>query len=386
MATKPIPNAAPKAVASKPSKGAQQLINRFDSVNSGPIVPKAVTPDSTIVPPVTPPVIPPVTPPVTPPVIPPAGGRTVQSTVQNSDGTITVIYTDGTTNTVGTANKTTPDSSAMSYLMDGLKGLGGGMDAAIANAWQLFKDGFTSDYIMNDPTKGFRNSQAYQARFPGMKALNSAGQGVSEAQYLQKEDNDRQLLYKYLGAGASAYDNPAKLGSFITGYKSTQVLEQNLQAVHDAVNSSPETKAYLQSNYGLSPQDLALHWLDPAVSTDQINKQLTASEIGGDAAKAGFGTLSQTSAEGLATQGVTNAQAQSVFGRIGGDGQLMQALPGNDSGSISQQDLIDASFTGGAPAQKLAALQASRVGQFQAGGGMAADSSGVIGDRSANTQ
>ena len=83
----------------------------------------------------------------------------------------------------------------------------------------------------------------------------------------------------------------------------------------------------------------------------------------------------------MASQGVSQSQAQNVFGKIGNTKQLESNLPGNDSGSLTQQQIIDGAFNGGAQGQDLANLQNSRVAQFQNNGGVIADSSGVVGGR-----
>ena len=230
-----------------------------------------------------------------------------------------------------------------------------------------------------------RSTPSYATRFPAMKGLSAAGHAISESQYLAKEQQDRDLLYTYLGPNAKSYDNPAQLGTLMTNFVSSQELQGRLQAVHDEVNASPDTKAWLQSNYGLSSQDLAAAWLNPQTTADQVAKRSTASQIGGAAATAGFGQLTQAQAELLASQGVTQSQAQNTFAKIGNYGQLEQGLPGADNGAaMSQNSILNASFEGGAPAAQLRQLQDSRLAPFQANGGPVADSSGVVGLRTAS--
>lgn len=228
-----------------------------------------------------------------------------------------------------------------------------------------------------------RKTPSYAARFPAMATLNAKGMGISESQYIAKESADREMLYTYLGDHAQAYDNPAQLGTLMTNFVSTNELQTRLQAVHDAANASPDTKAWLKSTYGYSDQDLAAAWLDPNLATDTIARRQNASFIGGAGLASGFGQLTQAQAEALASQGVTQAQAQSQFAKIGNFGQLEQNLPGNDAGSISQQDILNGAFQGGAAGAKLAAAQNARIAQFQANGGAVADATGVSGLRTA---
>ena len=280
-----------------------------------------------------------------------------------------------------------PDQSAISLLLDGLQGLGlgAGLQDLITKAWGLSKNGFDSNYIMNDKTNGIRHQPAYLARFPAMAGMNASGNGMSEASYLAKETKDRELIYTYLGPTAKNYDNFAQLGTLMTDFVSPLELQGRLQAIHDEANASPEAKAWLKSTYGMSDQDVAAAWLDPKLASDTVNLRDTAGQIGGAGVASGFGNLTQAQAEMLATQGVTQNQAQNTFAKIGAYGQLEQNLPGNDSGSLTQQQLIDGAFNGGAAGAKIAQEQALRLGQFQDGGGMAATSGGVEGLKNANT-
>lgn len=328
-----------------------------------------------------------------PAVVPPPGGggatpqKKETGRITNSDGSTTIIYSDGSHDLIpfnsglGGTGKATDLSggTATDIFLNGLGAMG--LKDLATGVQGLVKQGINPDGIV----AWVRSQPSYALRFPAMTALNAAGQGVSEAAYMQKEDTDRALLYTYLGPNAQAYDNYATLGGLISGFKSSSELQSNLQAYHDAVNSSPETKAWLKANYGLTDQDLAAYWLNPKTSGDQIQLRMNASDIGGAAATAGFGTLTQAQAEALALQGVTQSQAQNEFAKLGNTKELQTQLPGNESGSLTQQQILDAGFNGGVAGQSLAQLQAARVAQFQGGGQMATDANGVVGLKSAAT-
>ena len=286
------------------------------------------------------------------------------------------------TSTGGGAGATTTPTdlsggTADDIFINGLTAMGLGSIAGLVQG--LVNQGIGTAGIVSQ----IRATPAYAARFPAMAALNAKGEGISEAQYIAKEDADRQLLYQYLGPNAQAYDNFNQLGSLMVNNVSTAELQTRLQGIHDVVNASADTKAYLQSNYGLSPQDLAAAWLDPNTTSDQVALRAQAAQIGGAGLQSGFGQLTQAQAEALVQQGFSPSQAQNTFAKIGNAGQLEQNLPGNDTGSLTQQQILDGAFTGGAAGQTLANLQASRVGEFQANGGAVADTTGVAGLRSA---
>jgi hypothetical protein len=190
---------------------------------------------------------------------------------------------------------------------------GSGMSAWAAKAYGMFKQGIPVSEIMDQ----WRSSPEYATRFPAMASMVKTGSRISESAYIVKESADRAMLYQYLGPTAQAYDNPAQLGTLMTNFVSTNELQSRLQNIHDAVNSSADTKSWLKANYGYSDQDLAAAWLNPQLTSDAITRRESASQIGGAGLASGFGNLSQTQAEALANQGVTQGQAQSVFGKIG---------------------------------------------------------------------
>ena len=281
----------------------------------------------------------------------------------------------------GAAATTTPTDlsggTADDIFINGLSAMGLG---SLANSVQgLVNQGIGTAGIISY----IRSTPDYTARFPAMAAMNAKGMGISEAQYIAKEDTDRQLLYQYLGPSAATYDNYAQLGSLMLNNVNSATLQTRLQGIHDIVNASADTKNWLQNTYGLSQQDLAAAWLDPSTTSDPVTLRAQAAQIGGAGFQSGFGTLTQAQAEALVQQGVSLSQAQSTFAKIGNAGQLEQDLPGNDPGSLTQQQILDGAFDGGAPGQALTNLQDQRVGEFQANGGVAADTSGVGGNRSA---
>ena len=266
------------------------------------------------------------------------------------------------------AQVTTPTdltgTDANTVLVNGLKAWG--LDALSSPVAGWIAKGY-SPSTLADMIRTYKDPSGfspYNARFPAMAGLSTSGHALTEAQYLAKENQDRELLYNYLGPSAKNYDNPTGLGGLMTNFVSSTELQSRLQAIHDEVNASPETKAWLKQTYGLSDQDVAAAWLDPKLAQDQVTLRDQSGAIGGAGATSGFGQLTQAQAEALATQGVTQSQAQNTFAKIGNFGQLEQNLPGNDSGSLTQQQILNGAFNGGAAGATLAALQASRVAQF----------------------
>ena len=317
-----------------------------------------------------------------------AAAVTETGRVTNADGSTTIIYSDGS-HTIIPKNSGLGGNGVATDLSQGtatdifLNGLGAmGLKDLASGVQGLVNQGIQAEGI----AAWVRSQPSYATRFPAMAALNAAGQGISESAYMQKEDTDRSLLYTYLGPNATAYDNYATLGSLISGFKSSVELQSNLQAYHDAVNSSPETKAWLKSKYGLTDQDLIAYWLNPKTSADEIQLRMNASHIGGAALQTGFGDITQSQAEALAHQNVTQSQAMQGFVNLGQQTQFNQQLPGDETGSVTQQQSIDSQFGSNSASQlALRNIQAKRLAIFNEGGGLAASQNGVIGLGSANS-
>ena len=319
------------------------------------------------------------------------GGATTNQPTPNSDTPTTSGAGTGsgsgsgtpTTNPNGVIGSTVAATSASAVFLNFLNSIGLGSVSSIVQGWS--DKGYSDAAMLNLLRTSPETKVAYQARFPAISALQAHDPSIDEGTYIAKENADRALLYQYLGPSAAAYDTTDKLGTLMTKFVSTVEFQNRLQAIHDEANASADTKSWMKSTYGLSDQDVAAAWLDPKLAADQVALRDQAAGIGGAGVTSGFGNLTQAQAELLASQGVTQSQAQNEFAKLGNTQQFQQALPGNDSGSMTQDQILAAGFNGGAPAAALQQLQNARLAQFQEGGGLAADSSGVVGLKSANT-
>ena len=317
--------------------------------------------------------------------------KTIVGSVTNADGTTTVTYSDGSTQTIGTPTQPTitpgggGNSSALQIITDALTAAG--LGSLASKAWTMWNQGFDINAIMDDPINGIRAQPVYKQNFPAMAALNAAGQGITEAAYLAKEQADIQLL-KQFGIPSGVFDTKDYLGSLMTNNVTTQDLQSRLQAVADTVNSfDPSVKQYALDTYGLDAGHLAAWALDPTKALPVIQQQANAVQIGGAALMTGFagglganGELSTAQSEALAGAGVTQSQAQTGFNNIGQQGQFAQALPGDVSGNVSNQQLINAQF-GMNPNDVIALkkVQQARINEFNAGGAVVGNAAGLSG-------
>ena len=282
--------------------------------------------------------------------------------------------------------------SALQIITDALTGAG--LGSLAANAWAMWNKGYDINAIMDDPTNGIRASAAYKTVFPAMAKLNAMGEGITEGQYLAKVQADKEIL-KQFNVPSGIFDTPDYLGSLMLNHVNTVDLTNRLQAAQDSVLSlDPSILKYGKDSYGLDTGNLIAWALDPTKATPIIVQQAKAMQIGGAALQSGFaggmgtnGELLASQAEALANQGVTQAQALQGFVQLGQMGQYGQMLPGDVSGALTNQQMINAEFNANAnDVMALNKVKATRVNEFNAGGALAANAGGVGGIGAANLQ
>ena len=282
--------------------------------------------------------------------------------------------------------------SALQIITDALTGAG--LGSLAANAWTMWNKGYDINAIMDDPINGIRASAAYKTVFPAMAKLNAMGEGITEGEYLAKVQKDKEIL-KQFNVPSGIFDTPDYLGSLMLNHVNTVDLTNRLQAAQDSVLSlDPSILKYGKDSYGLDTGNLIAWALDPTKATPIIVQQAKAMQIGGAALQSGFaggmgtnGELLASQAEALANQGVTQAQALQGFTQLGQMSQYGQMLPGDVSGALTGQQMVNAEFNANAnDVMALNKVKATRVNEFNAGGALAANAGGVGGIGAANLQ
>jgi hypothetical protein len=256
----------------------------------------------------------------------------------------------------------------------GLQGLG-------ATAWQSYLQGLPVDSIMQN----VRSSPEYTARFPGMKALQDAGQAITEADYINKEIADTEMMKAY--GIPDQMVTRGELGKLIGGQTSTAELQQRLELRKQVVDQLPsEVKDYMQRVQGVSPGDLIGFWENPDVALPILEQKTRAAQVGAAAQQAGFTDLDPQTALRLAGMHnldalgmVDQGQAGKEFATAAQLRGLTQALPGQTAG-VTQDQLINAEVGGDANAQT-AVQQASLAAKakFDGGGDYMLGSKGAAG-------
>lgn len=256
--------------------------------------------------------------------------------------------------------------------------------------------GSLGDKYFNFLNLGYDNSSAmlalqttdeWKQRFSANEARLKQGLPVlSPANYLATEESYKDVLIN-AGVDKSIYNDPLTLGKIMAQDVSPVEMKERLDAARTVLdNKDPFVTSQLQSRFGLTKGDMVLHMLDPNIAAPIIAQRVQSAQINAEAARQGL-NVSETQADALAASGVTQSQAQQGFGKIGLDGQLESNLPGDTTGSVTQQDLINATFNNDAVAQqKISRVQQGRTAQFQEGGQFATDSKGVAGLGVAATQ
>jgi len=205
-------------------------------------------------------------------------------------------------------------------------GLGGDIAAAITN---LVQQGYTADTIQmiaQDPKSKDPLAIAFQQRFPANAARLAAGLPVlSPAEYLATERSYAQVLQAY-GLPASFATNKDIFTKLLTSDVSPTELNSRISTAKQVVdNTDPLVTQQLQAFYGLSQGDMIAHVLDPSVATPIIEKQITASQMGAEAARYGA-NINVSYAEQLGGLGITQSQANQGFQNIASQEPAMQSL------------------------------------------------------------
>lgn len=172
-------------------------------------------------------------------------------------------------------------------------------------------------------TLRLRESDAYKKRFAANAARVAKGlRALSEAEYIGLEDQYQNVMRRY-GLPESYYAK-GEMGvqpgfeKFIGGDVSAAELEDRIQTAQNRViNAAPEVSQALKQFYpDITNGDILAYALDPQNALANINRKVTAAEIGGAALGAGLAT-DLARAEQLQKYGVTGAAAQQGYQTIG---------------------------------------------------------------------
>jgi len=260
--------------------------------------------------------------------------KTVTNKKVNSDGSVTLTYSDGTTETVGGPGPKEKNTSAFDLITLELKNLG--LDSLIKPLTDIFVGGIDdADSIR----LALSQTDAYKTRFKANEERIKAGlRALSPAEYIRLEDQYQEVMRNY-GLPASYYTKDATgkqvgFDKFIAGDVSAVELEDRISTAQKRViNANPEVSKALKQFYpDITNGDILAYTLDPTKGLEDIKRKVTAAEIGGAALQAGL-TTGMTRAEELRNAGIDKAAATEGYASIGAGLQR-----GSELAAIYKQD------------------------------------------------
>lgn len=202
-----------------------------------------------------------------------------------------------------------------------------GLGSLVEPLKNLIKDSTVSP---SEFTVRLRETDAYKKRFAANQARIAKGlRALDEGSYLELEDSYQNIMRRY-GLPQSYYTR-GDLGrqegfeKFIEADVSPVELEERISTAQNRIyNAPPEVMRLMSDFYGnvISNGDALAYILDPKNALSEIQRKVTAAEIGAGAAQAGLtaGGLAPTDvagqrarAEELAAFGVTGEEARRGF-------------------------------------------------------------------------
>ncbi len=220
---------------------------------------------------------------------------------------------------------------------------------------------------------------AFNKRFPAYKILAQRGEAMSPAEMVAYEQSAKQIFHA-AGLPQGFYDTPDDLAKFMVNNVSASELQSRVQLAQSASLTAPaDVKAQLKTLYGIDTGGLTAYFLNPTKAEPILQQQFTAAQIGAEGVRTGVGQITAAEATHLAQTGVTDAQAQSTFTKLGSEqGLFQQQVQGE--GTIGLGTQLAAAFDNSAAAQlRILRRQQSRLADFQGNSGETLGSGGVGG-------
>jgi hypothetical protein len=147
----------------------------------------------------------------------------------------------------------------------------------------------------------------------------------------------------------------------------TELSNRVVTAVQRVQNADPAILQQLTAYYGIGSKDLVAYVLDPSQQFQKIERQVAAGEIGVAAARQGL-TAGVTVAEQLASQGITQAEAQKGYSTIADilpTANKLGEIYGGQMDKYGQAEAEQEVFNGLASAQrKRQKLSETEIGTF----------------------
>ena len=328
----------------------------------------------------------------TTPVVNPTPGKTVLRSVTNADGTVTIFYSDGTSETFGTPVKGSDKKEVVkspnvaydtiqkileSYRITGLASVLEGIRDEYPEA--------SPDELMTLLQFDDRYNAKFNERFAGNVTRMKAGKPVySPGEYLKLEQAFDKVLTSY---NQPAFKNQSYYDKWIVGDVDPVEVSERVQLGYDRVLSDdPVNRAFTKFYSALGYSDIVAGMLDPVNQLPALQQKVRAAEIGGAALRQGFkadeisltATGSTLGADILAKQGVTKAEAEKAYSNIAGllpTAEKLSSIYSSTEAKYGRLEAEEEQFQGLASAErKRKRLSGLETAQFQSDSGMATQS------------
>lgn len=232
--------------------------------------------------------------------------------------------TSTTTSAGGGGTLTSTQQSAYDLLNNVLTQAG--LSALSSQVKSLILNGTLSSSSSADDLQMYLGDTAeWKARFAGNEALKAKGlQPLSAADYLSVESQYAQIMKNY-GLPEGFYDSRSEMANLIGNSVSVNELQTRVSAFADVANrDDPGTKAQLRA-LGMTDGDLLAYTIDATKAMPLIQQKLQQITLGAAARNAGV-TPDANYLTQLASQGITEQQAQQGFSTVASDGANLTKL------------------------------------------------------------
>ena len=164
--------------------------------------------------------------------------------------------------------------------------------------------------------RAVRQTDEYKTEFPG-----NYNEATGQVRY--DENTYKALEQSYIGT-LQEYGIPEqtsrvlladKFVGLLEGKVSAREFQQRVSAAYEGiVDNIQGVQNFFSTNYNvdLTPEAIFMGALDPSIGEALIEGNITAAQIGGEAARAGF-TITRTEAENLRAAGLTQQQARQLY-------------------------------------------------------------------------
>lgn len=245
-----------------------------------------------------------------------------------------------------------------------------------------FAQQFASSGSIVQALQHVRESAAYDQVFAGNRRADGSLR-MSEQDYYSYVRDWRRTLAGY-GLNPGLFESRGDLLATLEGEMSIDEMAARMQATSEGIEGNIEqVRAFYATNYGidLSREAILASAIDPTVESDLLARRISASQVGGEAALAGF-ARSLERAERLAAAGLGQTQARSLYAEASRRVPTLDTLARrhfDPRGEIGVGGFEDASVFGDAATrQRIQRRLADEASSFSAAGGIARDQQGAL--------